>query len=195
MRQQRPSQPLKSSLPPGSTSPRCPIFRCQPYLFQLQLPRADPCSRMVGVRRVGIRDQAGGKNGHHHQLRIQQGVCLILHDPQQNGLEVTRVGIGDQAGGTAPPASNSAGSLPHPPFRPSAEWSTSDGGLFWQTGSPPPVQEGRQGLLACEKGRWKREFQSRESHLSVIWTKRKRDQNMLEGTYSEGRWRQHVQCC
>ena len=52
------------------------------------------------VEEVRIGDQAGGKNGLHNQLPIQQGLFrLLLQDHQQNGLELTRVGIGDQAGG------------------------------------------------------------------------------------------------
>ena len=55
--------------------------------------------RKLPVKEIRIGDQAGGKNGLHIQLPIQQGVfCLLLQDHQQNGLELTRVGIGDQAG-------------------------------------------------------------------------------------------------
>ena len=56
--------------------------------------------RRLPVEEVRIGDQAGGKNGLHNQLPIQQGVFrLLLQDHQQNGLELTRVGIGNQAGG------------------------------------------------------------------------------------------------
>lgn len=50
--------------------------------------------RSLQVMEVGIGEQAGGKNGLHHQLTIQKGVFLLRLDHlQQNSLQVTEVGI------------------------------------------------------------------------------------------------------
>jgi len=125
----------------------------QQGLFRLLLQ--DHQQNGLELTKVGIGNQAGGKNGQHHQLRIQQGVFHhLLHDPQQNGLEVKRVGIGDQAGGE----NGLRQQLPiqEGVFRILLSDHLQNGlqvmeVFFWQTGSPPPV-DNLEGIFPSPPG-------------------------------------------